>query len=138
MGNKAKKEHILWLLHSVQTNVFTPENNHRALEVTGLTRPVQLEKLSPRATAPSIEFSTMQSSFPLPLPTPVQQAASIMAIVSNLDAARSRTTPAVEGPQVHTPTQAHHPSPSPMQGTLNVSPSLMKINPTLFTPSKQA
>lgn len=69
----------------------------------------------------------------LPPPSPIQQAASIIALVSNLNAAGDSAADSV----TCMPTRAQHHS-IPLPGTLNISPASMKINPALFTPAKQA
>lgn len=131
---EVRKEHILRVLHSVWQKVFTAENNRKAFETTGLTRPVQPDQLSSRMTAPSVEFSTTQSSLPLPPSTPVQQAARIIDIVADLQAA-ARTSSDSEH---QTPTRVHAHLSHSAQDSLEISPVSMKIDPALFTPGKRA
>lgn len=120
-GIEVGKEHFLRLVHEIWQDVFTPENNRKAFEITGLTRPVQPDRITAQMMAPS-QGSSTQSSLPLPQPTPVREAARIISLVSNLQHAATQT-----------PT---HPRTHSVESDL--SPASMKIDPILFTPTKRA
>ncbi len=119
-GYQMRKEDFLRVLNGVWTEVFTAENNRRAFVVTGLTRPVQPERISSRMMAPSQETST-QSSFPIPQSTPIRNAARLIAVVSDLDSS--------------TPTRSHVTRETEI--ALNISPASMAVDPNLFTPQKR-
>ncbi|CDO75290.1 hypothetical protein BN946_scf184932.g1 [Trametes cinnabarina] len=74
--------------------------------------------------APSIEFST-SSSLPLPQPTPVRQAGTLLTTIADLDSQRAAT-----------PTACSTLS-DEAQAALEISPASMKIDPALFTPTKR-
>ncbi|KII85412.1 hypothetical protein PLICRDRAFT_165946, partial [Plicaturopsis crispa FD-325 SS-3] len=72
-GMPVGRENFLLVLSRVWSQVFNRENNIKAFEVTGLTRPVRPDVITPEMMAPSIESSAVPpASFSgLPQSTPV-------------------------------------------------------------------
>ncbi|RDX41775.1 hypothetical protein OH76DRAFT_1489220 [Lentinus brumalis] len=97
-------------------------NNRKAFEVTGLTRPVQPDRITARMMAPS-QPSSIRSSLPVPQSTPVRAASRIISLVSDFQSAATRT-----------PTHRHQ---TPVVES-DLSPQSMRIDPNLFTPTKRA
>ncbi len=125
-GLEMTKAHFLQVLHDVWKDIFTPENNRQAFVITGLTRPVQPDRISNDMMAPSQEFST-ESTFPMPQSTPVRQAGQLLAIVSELQVNA--------GSDVTTPMRRQLSREA--QLTLAISPISLTIDPELFTPQKR-